>query len=211
MSKKINIGLSFGAISAILIGSTMFANAQALTRQLQLGMSGADVTELQTFLAKNPTFYPSGLVTGYFGTLTKAAVARFQSANGISAIGRVGPQTLAAINAQLGNAVNTNPSGVNPISGVSITNNGSGMVTINWTTPVATRATVYYSTTPLSTYENDNSVTISGSTATASNYQTTQSLQISGLSTGTTYYYTIYTTDQNGNVNMTWPSTFRTN
>ena len=49
-----------------------------LSANLKLGTRSVDVTTLQTGLAKDATVYPQGLVTGYFGALTKAAVAKFQ-------------------------------------------------------------------------------------------------------------------------------------
>lgn len=63
-----------------------------------VGAQGTEVTSLQTWLENNG--YYSGPVTGYYGSLTMAAVERFQSANGISATGYVGPLTLAALNAR---------------------------------------------------------------------------------------------------------------
>ncbi len=47
-------------------------------RNLQLKSSGNEVTELQKCLAQFPDVYPEGDVTAYFGSLTKAAVIRFQ-------------------------------------------------------------------------------------------------------------------------------------
>ena len=69
-----------------------------LTRELQEGMQGADVEALQELLATDPEIYPEGLVTGYFGPLTKGAVKRFQKMAGIEQAGRVGPQTLVRVN-----------------------------------------------------------------------------------------------------------------
>jgi len=69
-----------------------------LTRELQEGMQGEDIEALQQLLATNPEIYPEGLVTGYFGPLTKAAVKRFQKMAGIDQAGRVGPQTLVRVN-----------------------------------------------------------------------------------------------------------------
>lgn len=60
-------------------------------------MTNGEVSKLQRFLAENRDIYPEGLVTGYFGVLTEAAVKRFQNQNGIASIGIVGPQTRAAI------------------------------------------------------------------------------------------------------------------
>jgi len=45
---------------------------------LQLKSSGNEVTQLQKCLAQFPDVYPEGDITGYFGSLTKAAVIRFQ-------------------------------------------------------------------------------------------------------------------------------------
>lgn len=69
-----------------------------LTRQLREGMRGEDVKLLQEMLATDPEIYPEGLVTGYFGPMTKRAVHRFQSKAGIDQVGQVGPQTLERIN-----------------------------------------------------------------------------------------------------------------
>jgi len=45
---------------------------------LKQGDTGEQVRLLQTWLAKDTAIYPQGLVTGYFGPLTKAAVIKFQ-------------------------------------------------------------------------------------------------------------------------------------
>ena len=47
-------------------------------RALKLGSKGKDVENLQRCLAKYPSLYPEGKITGYFGRKTKAAVIRFQ-------------------------------------------------------------------------------------------------------------------------------------
>ena len=48
------------------------------TRNLVYGSKGEDVNELQRCLARDKEVYPEGVVSGYFGTKTKAAVIRFQ-------------------------------------------------------------------------------------------------------------------------------------
>lgn len=45
---------------------------------LQLGSKGEEVKELQKCLSSIPEVYPEGQITGYFGSLTKKAVIRFQ-------------------------------------------------------------------------------------------------------------------------------------
>ena len=69
-----------------------------LIRHLRYGMSGEDVTLLQEVLATDVDVYPEGLVTGYFGPLTRNAVKRFQKIAGIEQVGLVGPKTSASIN-----------------------------------------------------------------------------------------------------------------
>lgn len=71
---------------------------------LWIGMRGAGVTWLQGFLAKQVGIAASALkaagATGYFGALTKAALAEFQSAHNITpASGYFGPKTRAEVHA----------------------------------------------------------------------------------------------------------------
>jgi hypothetical protein len=104
MTKRnsIIIGLCVAILATSAVLFTPRASAQvtgSINSQLEIGMSGPAVTQLQTFLAMDSSIYPEGLVTGYFGSLTRAAVLRFQARYGIDQVGRVGPQTLARINA----------------------------------------------------------------------------------------------------------------
>jgi peptidoglycan hydrolase-like protein with peptidoglycan-binding domain/uncharacterized protein YdbL (DUF1318 family) len=61
------------------------------TRDLTVGSSGDDVAELQNFLiSKGFLFMPPGMAVGYFGELTKTALAKFQKANRITETGGYG-------------------------------------------------------------------------------------------------------------------------
>ncbi|MDO8572186.1 MAG: peptidoglycan-binding protein [bacterium] len=77
---------------------TVDINVAILMRQLGIGMSGNDVRVIQEILAKDPTLYPEGLITGYFGSATFRAVQRFQRKNDLDPVGTVGPKTLAKLN-----------------------------------------------------------------------------------------------------------------
>ncbi|MDD2274585.1 MAG: peptidoglycan-binding domain-containing protein, partial [Candidatus Pacebacteria bacterium] len=73
------------------------------------GMNNGEVKRLQQFLvSQGGDIYPRGLVTGYYGILTRQAVGRFQIAQGIVSsdsdveYGVVGPQTRERINSILG-------------------------------------------------------------------------------------------------------------
>lgn len=197
--------------TAILLGPSM-ASAATLTRQLDLGMSGADVSQLQTYLALDSTIYPQGLVTGYFGTLTKAAVMKFQSQNGIMAVGRVGPVTLAALNARMGGGTTppTDMSSAPLIYGVMVSTSSTN-ATVSWSTNKLAKGVVYYDVSPLTEYEYLHTVSISGNMAMMDETpRMTQSVTIVNLLPNTTYYYDIYVTDTSGNVSMTMQSSFRT-
>lgn len=71
----------------------------SLSRDLAFGSKNADVAKLQTYLAKDTSLYPEGLITGYFGASTKQAVQRFQKKYKIvssgTGYGVVGPMTRA--------------------------------------------------------------------------------------------------------------------
>jgi plastocyanin/peptidoglycan hydrolase-like protein with peptidoglycan-binding domain len=98
------------------LGATGSSGAVATTyacptfgeRVLSLGSSGSDVSQLQQYLASNPSIYPDGVVSGYFGALTQAAVQRWQATYGVVSSGSpattgwgvVGPRTAAAISQQ---------------------------------------------------------------------------------------------------------------
>ncbi len=69
-------------------------NIATLVMTLRQGSSGDQVLILQALLAADPSLYPEGIVSGFFGRLTADAVKRFQKKNGIEQAGVVGPKTL---------------------------------------------------------------------------------------------------------------------
>ncbi len=79
------------------------------------GSIGADVTRLQTYLAQDPSLYPEGTISGYFGVLTEAAVKRFQGKHGIvssgtpesTGYGVLGPKTRTKLNTLLSTTSST--------------------------------------------------------------------------------------------------------
>jgi mRNA-degrading endonuclease toxin of MazEF toxin-antitoxin module len=77
--------------------SSVATSSYQFNNFLGVGSQSADVTALQQRLTKDG-FY-SGSITGYFGTLTEAAVKEYQAANGITQAGYVGPGTRALLNA----------------------------------------------------------------------------------------------------------------
>ncbi len=93
--------VAFQAPSVAMARSDTATAILGLKAQLSQGAAGDDVKILQAFLASDTSIYPEGLITGYFGSLTKAAVARFQKKHDIPPVGRVGPKTLAKISADL--------------------------------------------------------------------------------------------------------------
>lgn len=64
--------------AALTGGSQTAALSGVLNVNLKYGDSGDDVKLLQTWLAKDATIYPEAIISGNFGTATRAAVIRFQ-------------------------------------------------------------------------------------------------------------------------------------
>jgi peptidoglycan hydrolase-like protein with peptidoglycan-binding domain len=99
---KLNEVFRFGYSAPAPQAPSAQSQGGALTRELEMGISGDDVTALQMYLAQDSSIYPEGKVTGYFGPATRAAVKRFQEKNGLPSVGRVGPMTLAKLNEVMG-------------------------------------------------------------------------------------------------------------
>jgi peptidoglycan hydrolase-like protein with peptidoglycan-binding domain len=197
------------AVAVLIVSAPHTTHAATIERTLKLGARGADVTAMQTFLASDPTLYPQGLITGYFGSLTKSAVSNFQARNALTTDGIVGPITRSFLNVQMAGGMASSTSA--PVISNAMVNVNQINATVSWTTNENAKGIVYYSASPLVTYERENSVDVSGATAmTDTMFHTGQSISIQGLQANTTYYYMIYTTDEAGNVSVTWPSTFRT-
>ena len=74
------------------------ANMVSLIRTLRQGATGEDVAALQALLAADPSIYPEGTISGFFGKLTAQAVKRFQNRHGLEQVGDVGPKTLKKLN-----------------------------------------------------------------------------------------------------------------
>ncbi len=97
--KKYIVALLF---AVLLSSSVVSAQSQTFSRDLEVGASGQDVVNLQTFLI-NKGFTISAIVSGstpkgYFGQQTKIAVQKYQKENGINPTGYVGPVTRGKLN-----------------------------------------------------------------------------------------------------------------
>ncbi len=200
------------ALAVVFFALPAISHADTLTRHLYLGMSGSDVSSLQTFLGTDATIYPQDLVTGYFGTLTQSAVSNFQSRNGIETTGGVGPITFAALNVQMNNG-RLNGNSVGSVIGSLNTSVTGTTFTVSWFTSVNTSAILYYSAYPIPMTEATagSAVTIGGNSLLVSTaLQSSHTATLQGLQPNTTYYYVVYVRDGAGNENITWPATFVT-
>ncbi len=97
-------------IAALSGGSSASSAACTFTRALTVGSEGSDVKCLQDYLT--PTYFSNaGGSTGYFGPVTAAAVAAWQTANGVApAAGYFGPVSQAKYNALMAAAPATDDS-----------------------------------------------------------------------------------------------------
>jgi len=226
MKKIINNKVLLGGIMTAFLLISFFgiqSVSAALTSSLDIGSTGSNVTELQTYLATNASIYPSGLVTGYFGPLTQAAVQRFQAAQGIvssgspstTGYGRVGPKTMAAINILMGSGGNQTSWDTVPVLSTPLVQYTNTVATFTWATNEVTRGQVYWDTTPLRADEATGprqDPYVSGALALdAGGLQINHTVTVSNLQANTVYYYLVRGIDSVGNLTMTWPSSFRTN
>ncbi|HRH55701.1 MAG TPA: peptidoglycan-binding protein [Candidatus Paceibacterota bacterium] len=92
-----------------MYAQTTTAASITFTRDLTIGSVGADVIALQNLLISGGFTIPAG-ATGYFGTQTQAALARYQAAYGIApAAGYFGPITRGHIHANVTPTTPTTP------------------------------------------------------------------------------------------------------
>lgn len=211
--------------SAVMIVASLvalFLGARAahalITVTMGPGDSGSHVSELQTFLAMDTSIYPEGLVTGYYGERTTAAVERFQCTYGIvcsgtpemTGYGRVGPVTLAKIRERQG-GVSLPPVGVPPVGTdvwapvlypptAATTSNSAA---ISWTTNEQARHRVMYGTMWPFLYA-------SAPSQMDATFDTTAAVIIPGLLPNTTYHYVRESVDASGNIQYGIGTWFRT-
>ncbi len=218
MKKYTHAGMA--SVFAVLLSVGLTSQALAYTQiqtQLDFGETNSDVTSLQMFFKDNSMIYPEGLVTGYFGGLTKSAVQRFQAAYNLDQVGRVGPMTRDRINTLIssGGWVTSDVSGPQIFSVTKTITTSNA--TFTWSTDEIASAKVFYSTNPVTMNEGDiNSVGFGATNGmTAQNdglSRTSQQVTLSNLQSNTKYYYTLVATDLKGNVSVFGPNhTFFTN
>jgi peptidoglycan hydrolase-like protein with peptidoglycan-binding domain len=74
--------------------STLRGEARDILRQnLAEGMSGEDIKKIQEILATDPSLYPEGRITGYYGPLTREALRRLQVRHQLNPTGQVDEET----------------------------------------------------------------------------------------------------------------------
>lgn len=227
MKKITQSGVSALIVATIVslgLGAQVFAYT-TINSDLDLGEKNSDVTSLQTFFKDNTAIYPEGLVTGYFGGLSRAAVQRFQVENSIvssgsaatTGFGRVGPSTRTIIN----NLINQGGWTLSDMSGpfISSVNNaiGRNSTTFTWNTNENATGKIFYNTSPITMNEGDMRSVGFGATngfvAVNDNLvRMSQQVTVQNLLPNTLYYYVIVSTDLAGNVSVVGPNnTFRTN
>ena len=202
------LAVGFMVVAPAFAQVTSYAQLSGNTT-LKVGSKGADVSALQTFMSSGKDIYPAGLITGYFGTLTKNAVVQLQLAYDLTADGIAGFNTRSKINSVIGIGQGMDISA--PIT-YNLTNTTSGRSAyINFSTNEPVKVTVFYDVNPISWSEATTSFgvpTISGSTNIDTTFSSSKQITLSNLSANSTYHYTVMTTDMNGNISVTWPSTF---
>jgi len=217
------LGTGVALFSVLLFGmSALTAHAAMISHTLDLGSTGQEVTDLQTYLAGTPAWYPEGLVPGYFGTLTQSGVQKFQTAQNIvssgtptsTGYGRVGPLTMNTLN-QLMNSGNQSYAGSVPVLSPLMIQTSSNSVTFSWSTNEPTTGQSYWDTTPIRADEATGlhqTPYVSGTLALAPNgMQTYHTVTISNLMPNTIYYYFGRSIDASGDMSVYLESWFKTN
>lgn len=114
------------ALQAQIGGSSTGGASTTFTSDLTIGSTGSQVTALQQWLvSKGYLMMPAGTSYGYFGALTKSALAKYQAEAGISpASGYFGPITRAKVNAMGGTTTGGTTGGTTTGGSTGITTPG---------------------------------------------------------------------------------------
>jgi len=145
-----------GLVSAVVglaLAGTAFAVSYNFPTDLKLGMTSADVRNLQVVLNTSADTRvaatgagSAGLETTYFGALTKAAVMKYQTKVGVPSTGYVGPLTRGKLNAATV-VVGTLVPGCTSRVGFSTTTGASCAGTVSTTFPAGCTSAVGFSPT----------------------------------------------------------------
>jgi hypothetical protein len=155
--------------------SAVTTSGYTFAKSLTIGSTGADVTALQNLLQVSPA-------TGYFGAITKAALIKYQIANGIVAsattggAGLFGPKTIAFVNAHATGTVSSTTGTGSTVSAGTV--GGALAVSLAATSPITGSVIAGQAAADLAEY------TFTNNSATASTV-TNITLQRGGVSADT--------------------------
>ena len=130
----------------------------AIPFAMRLGEQSDSVKELQEYLVKYG-YLDSDKATGYFGELTKTAVANFQSKNGLTADGLAGAKTISLLHS--GNVKKNTKQSSTSQSSTGNTGNTAATVPAN----TGTSGTSAPVSIPQTSYVGNGGATVSGSAA----------------------------------------------
>ena len=214
------LATTLSGILSLGIGAGL-VHAAMISHQLDFGSQGQEVTDLQTYLSANSDLYPSGLITGYFGALTRAGVQRFQTAQNIvssgtpatTGYGRVVPLTMTRLNVLM-NAGGQSSYGTVPVVSPVVIARSQTSATFSWSTNEPTTGQVYWSTSPIRADEATGpgqTPYVSGTLALDGNgLQTSHVVTVSNLQSNTLYYYFVRSIDSSGDMSVVLQNTFQT-
>lgn len=194
-----------GVIALAAVAGATQANAATFSTNLTVGSTGNDVVALQTWLVeKGFLTMPAGVAKGYFGQLTKSAVAAYQATVALPTTGFFGPMTRAKLGEVGNTAVSTPgcPAGMvcTPTTPVVVTCPAgftctpvAGSTSVSTTGVEGTLAVTSQSSGLASTvYENDSMVAILGFKAEAKSSDITIQRVKLDLGSSTKFYNKIF-------------------
>ena len=96
-TRKALLGSNYTSLSSSSSSATTSSTSSSSDDMVNPGDRGSIVSTIQTKL-KSLGYYTYSKITDFYGPITEAAVRQFQSANGLTVDGIVGPKTLAKLN-----------------------------------------------------------------------------------------------------------------
>lgn len=86
-----------GIVAKRVVSADQTIICPAIPKIIKMGSTGESIKNIQKFLSRDKMIYPEGIATGYFGSMTKKAIEKFQDRQDLKVTGEFNDETRVAL------------------------------------------------------------------------------------------------------------------